>query len=125
MELDPSDGLFDYRETHFYIPPRFLGEAAAWAVIITIARVYIQSYFVKVGSLGIRESFQVGEGQVEKHELRKYSESWWKAIFYSVAWIWGLAIVYVDDVTAISNWSKYPELPRFFHLFINLMLAIQ
>jgi len=60
-------------------------QVIGWAVFFTLARLYIQSYFLKVAK------------RLDVEEATKFSESCWKVVFYSVTLVYGLILVYRSE----------------------------
>jgi len=105
--------LPDYSDIHnWLISWEDLAQIAVWAVIFTLARVYIQKYFK-----GVAHYFEVAEED-------KFSESCWKVIYYVIAWTTGLVLAYRLNIFPLTKncWENWPLIPvepetRIWYLF--------
>jgi len=103
---------------NFYVLSRWIpsiedvAEIGIWALVITIARLYTQRFFMQIAE---KQNIQ---------EKTKYSEANWKVCFYTLAYGLDLLMVWRCDwfPKTINCWLNYPNIvmepeTRAFYLF--------
>jgi len=92
----------NYYQLSTWIPsPELVIVTTIIAIILTYLRYYVQAQaysWAKVNGI---------------QERNKFSESFWKTMFYTISWLWGLYEVWKCDwfpVTA-NCWKLYPNIP--------------